>query len=283
MAWNRPSNQIEEKQDRSTHRKNRAFCILSIIGFLSAFLAGIYFCRSGEGFGEEKTTKKKHTRNVETRQHATAYHNEGMKDEKNSVLQDNSDSNKKIEGKQAVDVSSQINTNCYRVTKSKYSVFEHESESLIAYLINQPIGELVIGAYDFDEAFKRDLQQALINKIIIDPNDSEETKLIKQSVVDVKKHLSEQLRNGVDIIQLLSETRNELQTLGQYKEELACQIDELQQKEEITDQDVEDFVEAANIMLDNKGIDPLYFSKTSRIVLRSKPKIEEEPPNETYD
>jgi len=167
-------------------------------------------------------------------------------------------------------------TNQTEIARSKYDCFEHPSEMHLAFLANTPIGQMVIGEVDFDDDFMQDLQQALIDKIVINDDDDEDTIAIKQSVEDVKNELIELLKNGEDIAEILTNTRSELKQLGIYKEQLAEMIEDGQYSDGLSDEEVEDFVTAANIMLQEKGIEPLHFSKTTKMILRTKPLMQEE-------
>jgi len=135
-----------------------------------------------------------------------------------------------------------------------------------------PVGNMVIGSREFDEDFMRDLSQALVDKIEISADDSEETIHYKESVIAVKKEIKAMLKNGDDVAAALTESRRELQKLGIYRAQLEKEIYAFSSKgDEVTDDDVQDFVDAANMLLKEKGIEPFEFNQITRTIIRSNP------------
>lgn len=151
--------------------------------------------------------------------------------------------------------------------------FEFRSERQLAFLACLPVGTLVLGDEDYHtEEFKKDMEKALVNKIEILPDDDEETRYYKQSVIDVKKQLVQMLKKGEDIFDALTETRKELQQLGIYKMELEGEINKLREDDgKMTDDEVESLVEAANKMLEAKGIEKFHFNKLTQEIIKTKP------------
>ena len=64
------------------------------------------------------------------------------------------------------------------------------------------------------------------------------------------------------------DTRKEYQDLARYKMELQELINEYKKEEGVTDEDVEDFVQAANKKLEEKGIAPLNVGPITRQKIR---------------
>lgn len=156
--------------------------------------------------------------------------------------------------------------------RSRYDVFEHRVESELAFLACMPLGTMVIGNRDFDEQFMQELNVALDDEITISDDDTDETKYYKQTVMDLKKELGSMLKNGEDVAAALSQTRKELQDLGVYKTQLEIELNRFMSNgEDVSEQDVEDFVNAANIMLKEKGIEPFEFNSLTRTIMRHRP------------
>lgn len=156
--------------------------------------------------------------------------------------------------------------------RSRYDVFEHRVESELAFLACMPLGTMVIGNRDFDEQFMRELGEALDDEITISDDDTDEARYYKQTVIDLKKELGSMLKNGEDVAAALSQTRKELQDLGVYKTQLEIELNRFMSNgEDVSEQDVEDFVNAANIMLKEKGIEPFEFNSLTRTIMRHRP------------
>ena len=76
---------------------------------------------------------------------------------------------------------------------------------------------------------------------------------IKKLWREMRKELKARLDAGEDIERTLVETRKELRTLGLYREELEEHLKEFAAEKEMTERDMRDFVEAANMMLKERG------------------------------
>ncbi len=141
-------------------------------------------------------------------------------------------------------------------TKSNIPKFNHPVEREIATLLTVKPGMTLVGTPRYD-MLRKDLANALIDKIEISEDDSERDRRIKEEVIEAKKELVERVKNGEDVVEILKETRQELQRLSQYKREIQTLINEQVRDAENSDQDVADVFEAANRMLEEKGIAPL--------------------------
>ena len=163
-------------------------------------------------------------------------------------------------------------TNDFTGGKSRYEISKRRSENELLFLTCAPVGTTIIGNTDYDDAFVADLKAALNEETTIDPEDGEERVALKRQLAAVKKELRHLLAQGGDLAEILSQTRAELQDLGVYKSQLEQQIVEFQNEgDEKTDEDVEAFVMAANLMLEEKGIEPFHFNAVTKEILKHKP------------
>jgi hypothetical protein len=141
-------------------------------------------------------------------------------------------------------------------TRGNMHEFKHPVENEIAALIMAQPGEPLVGEPDYD-ALKRDFVNALIDKIEIDEEDSELDKELKQNVEDLKKDLAERVKNGEDMAEIFREARRELQQSAQFKQNIDDLVLEQLYNPEISDEDLTTTFEAANKMLESKGIEPM--------------------------
>lgn len=110
---------------------------------------------------------------------------------------------------------------------------------------------------EFGPKFDADLAAAMNEEIEFADTDTDEQRELKQAVIDTKAELAERIKNGEKASDILTETSRQLYELGQYKRNLEQQVAEIRRNENYTDQDLEDFVKAANQMLEKKGLKPL--------------------------
>jgi len=157
--------------------------------------------------------------------------------------------------------------------RGNYEIFNHRSENMIAALVCAPVGTQIVGGPNFDDGFMQDLAAALVDKIEISPDDDEQTRYYKESVIAAKKELQALLKSGGDVREELIRTRKELQDLGVYKNQLEAEIGRMQRDPDnaLSESDVGDLLEAANKMLKEKGIEPFEFNSLTKTIIRRKP------------
>ena len=135
--------------------------------------------------------------------------------------------------------------------------FKHTSEAQIAGLLEVKPGSLIVGDMKYSYRFVEDFKESLKEPIEILDTDSEYDRQLKLDVIETKKQLKAAMDRGEDIAQIMTDTRNDLRKLGQYREELRQELHKLRAGGEYTDQDLEDLTAAANKLLADKGCRPI--------------------------
>lgn len=157
-------------------------------------------------------------------------------------------------------------TQGFHPARSRTDIFKHFSEKRIAGLLLAEPGRLMIQMPTFDDRFDKDLESTILDKIEILDTDSEQDRQLKQAVIDTKKELFAHLKETGEMPStVLAAEAKKLYELGRYKHELQRQITAARKNADYSDDDVRDFVMAANSMLEQKGLKP--FSMPS-LVLR---------------
>lgn len=149
----------------------------------------------------------------------------------------------------------------YIGTKTK-QIFKSVSENQIASLLMAQPGQQFFGTMTLykSKKFKEDFVNALITPTEINEDDSDFDKTLKKAVRDTMKELAERIKDGEDLAEILTEARQELQRLGQYKQNLLSELKSIMKGQSLTDDEVKSYVQAANKMLEDKGIAPLSVS-----------------------
>ena len=135
--------------------------------------------------------------------------------------------------------------------------FKHTSEAQIAGLLEIKPGAFIVGDMKYSHRFVEDFKESLNDPIEILDTDSEYDKQLKRDVIETKKQLKSAMDRGEDIAQIMTDTRNELRKLGQYREELRQELHKIRTGGEYTEQEIEDFTVAANKLLADKGCRPI--------------------------
>ena len=138
-----------------------------------------------------------------------------------------------------------------------YAIFDTRSENSIAALLTVPPGTSAVGDPEYELWFTRDFLKSLETPIIVTKDDTPEEAQLKRDMIATKIDLKARYDAGEDIALVMKEAREELQRLSVYRTEIESAFREMTSKPGITEQDIDDFVESANIMLEAKGIEPM--------------------------
>lgn len=135
--------------------------------------------------------------------------------------------------------------------------FKYNAERQIAHLLLVELGEGMLGSgedlySDFDKEFKESLK----DEIVFDEEDTPEQRELKEALIDIRKELIERMNNGEDLSHVMLETRKQLQEMALYKEELQEEVEKLRRDGNLSKQDRLELLEAANKMLEDRGIQP---------------------------
>jgi len=142
-------------------------------------------------------------------------------------------------------------------------VFHHPSEVELDVVLSRRPGERVFGDVNW-QVFKRDLPSALVDKIKILPDDTPDIIERKQAVMEAKKELMEAIKAGEDPAEILKATRDDINRLADIRDNLQVLIAEMRQ-EGASEAEIEEAVEAANLMLNKYNIDkPIVSPRTMR-------------------
>ena len=136
--------------------------------------------------------------------------------------------------------------------------FNHDSDQMLAHLLVVKPGDTFVGDSEmiyagFAEAFKK----AMAEPIVQEDDDDDYVKELKAGVNELRNELSERIKSGEDIVKVMIETRNQMQELGHYRQELENQVIKLSGEDGMTQKDYEDLLSAANQMLEERGSKPL--------------------------
>lgn len=163
-------------------------------------------------------------------------------------------------------------TNNAVLTKPKpaYAIFNHSCENLIAAYLTLTPGEGMIGTPMLGERFRQQFLKSLEEPIIVTEDDSPEDAQLKRDMIATKIELKARMDEGEDICDIMSDTHREVQELARYKTMLQKEIRDASNNPEMTMEDVDDLIDAANMMLDAKGIAPITLGPISRRLIQRR-------------
>ena len=293
MAWNGSYSGGNKPQMKPQRRKNRPHSLLTAVGGI-AVLAGVcaiaWILASGERTPQnaDESLKTKKIRTIKTISPNLTPAKTVVKDDTPAVRTNRW--GEVVKRKKAETYVDERGILRYKIgngrvpnpddfknptrisTRGNMHEFKHPVENEIATLIMTQPGEMLVGEPDYSN-IKQDFVNALLNKIEIDENDSEMDKALKQNVEELKKELAERVKNGEDIVEIFKEARRELRMNADYKQNLNEVILEQLYDPNISDEDLETTMKAANKMLEAKGIEPIgetRFLKVRNRMLRAQ-------------
>ena len=152
------------------------------------------------------------------------------------------------------------------------SVFTNRAENEIERVLTIQPGQTLFGTRRYDQHFENEFKKSLETPILIDEDDSPYVKEVKQAMIAAKIEICDRMRNGETLAAILEETRSELTRLAQYKRDLQHEVMQATENPDFSEQDLEDYISAANKMLESKGIAPIKGGAILRrgIILRQK-------------
>ena len=130
---------------------------------------------------------------------------------------------------------------------------------IAGFLLMTP-GDSVIGEYEnYYKNFNKQFLRSLETPIIIEETDTAEEKELKEAVRDMRKELKDRLDAGEDLEKTMKDTWYQMKELAAYKEDLEKQVKQIfkEKRGKLSDQDMADLINAANEMLDSRGVSRL--------------------------
>lgn len=144
-----------------------------------------------------------------------------------------------------------------RVLSIEQRIFKYRSDMEIAGLLMAQPGDMSIGDPEYDKFFKQDFLKSLVDPAFPREGDTEEERELKKAVTEVKAELKERYDAGEDLAKIMYDARKELRELGAYKQELEEEVRKRAKDGSLSAEDIEDLVDAANVMLESRGIAPI--------------------------
>ena len=158
-------------------------------------------------------------------------------------------------------------TNTFSRSKGKWAIFNNPSENVIAATLCTIPGETLVGTIRFNGNFTKSFLKSLTTPIVVHEDEPDDVKALKRAVIEAKITLKEAYDRGEDIEQIIIDSREESQRMAQYKQQLRSNLFRVA-KDAASADDVDDALNAANLMLEDKGISPIEAGPLTRIKMK---------------
>lgn len=266
MAWNRSDETARTKSaEASKNATRRSHGLIAAAIVVLGALAAAWLLLFPNSTGEERKTTAKERKIREVKPAAGAKTNVAAVAEKNVEFRKLDDGKvmKYVNGKQAwmfprQDYHGPIHTiKVHHVQSLAEKCFPNPADRHIAQLLMIRPGDKVVGDPRYSDFFVKSFLDSFNEPVVPGPGDTDDEKELKRAVAEVKGDLKMRHEAGEDIAKIMSDTRKQLRQLSVYKRELEQQVTEFSKKPETTAEDIEDYVTAANKMLEDRGVRPI--------------------------
>ena len=129
--------------------------------------------------------------------------------------------------------------------------FKHMSENVIASILTLEPGDHVLMG-DFHPTLQEDFLKSLNEPIIINADDSEEVKNLKQDMIEIRPQIKKLIDEGHTLPEILDDYRQSIAKVQQLEFDLCKELDEIKRTATSVD-DVKDYIVAANEMMLKAG------------------------------
>ena len=136
-------------------------------------------------------------------------------------------------------------------------VFKTRPENEIAMLLTARPGDTILALCRYDDAFEAQFMSTLGHDLEVTEDDTPAHAELKRAMAETKKELAERIKNGEKLADILEETRSELRRLADYRRNMEKMVADAARNPENTEQDVADYLTAANKMLTDNGLKPI--------------------------
>ena len=256
MSWNQPSTKPQPKPV-----KGNAKWLLPVAIVLACCMCGLlfFFCSDGEKPQDSPTRIKapiKETSKTTAIHTETSKHNDASEDVKTEIKEEKVH-HPVTEEDMVNPVNNNPNVRVVRLKPQPKKLFRQTSEELIAGLIDTQPGVMVIGEIPYHK-FENDFTAAAIDKIELTDDDSDYERELKIAVEETKKAICDIMgKEGRSFADIMTEARQEQQSLAQYRLDLEDELRQIRKSGEYDADEYDKFVQAANKMLEAKGAAPL--------------------------
>jgi len=268
-GWNR-SAATSAPPPRRDARRGIIFCLCILVSLVCFVILGVWLWSGGGEAETRRPTVAKPAKIVEVAPKPVATNvTRGMDVPERKAYKDlsNAEKLKYFRDKYGDDIPDNLKpivyylenppTKNFKKKPDKASIFKYRSEREIASFLLVKPGTWMMRPTTFGAKFDVDLIQSMQDKIEIKAGDSEEQRQLKEAVIAAKEELMDLAKAGEDPSKVMTEFAKDLYQMGQYRRDLESEIRAIKNDPSKSDDELSLAVEAANKMLEKKGLKPL--------------------------
>ena len=271
MSWNRGNSRNERGgRNAAAERKPRVPLVLLVPLALAVIAAGVWLAVRGVGARREAPEGPLHRPAGKIVEAVPAVASVAEPADREKAVEvrklDDGRYMKYVDGKRAwmyprksIDPPARTNGQ-NRALSIEQRIFKYRADMEIAGLLMMHLGDMAIGDPEYDKWFERDFLKSFADPEFLLAGDTEEERALKKAVTEVKAELKARYDAGESLSRIMKEARAEMRELGAYKADIEREVRRLAKDGELSAEDIEDLVAAANKMLGARGIAPMKMS-----------------------
>ena len=156
-----------------------------------------------------------------------------------------------------------------RKPRFKYAIFEHSTDNELAAIMTLTPGQALIGGPIRRMDYKGEFLKSIETPIIVHNDDPEDVQEVKRAVIEARLLIKDAIDKGEDPADIISEAYEEAQKLALYKEDIRKEVMNMAKEDDYTEEEVDDLIASANILLEAKGIEPISLGPIMKARLRT--------------
>ena len=151
-------------------------------------------------------------------------------------------------------------------------IFKHHSDRQMSrFLTAVPGNGMVLGESKYlFKNFEKEFRESLKDPVVITADDGPEEVALKEGIIEMRAEMKARMDAGEDVAQIMRDTRDQYKELGTYRQELIKEVDKvLNERKDLTANDLDDLVKAANQMLTDRGASALKLDQIFKYRIKS--------------
>lgn len=156
-----------------------------------------------------------------------------------------------------------------RKPRFQYAIFDHATDNELAAILTLKPGQALIGGPIRHKDYTADFMKSIETPIVVHSDDPEDVQEVKRAVIEARLMIKDAIDAGEDPVEIIKNAYEEAQKLALYKDDIRREVMNMAKDGDYTEDEVDDLIDAANKMLESKGIAPIQLGPVMKARLRT--------------
>lgn len=156
-----------------------------------------------------------------------------------------------------------------RKPRFQYAIFDHATDNELAAILTLKPGQALIGGPIRHKDYAADFMKSIETPIVVHGDDPEDVQEVKRAVIEARLMIKDAIDAGEDPVEIIKNAYEEAQKLALYKDDIRREVMNMAKDGDYTEDEVDDLIDAANKMLESKGVAPIQLGPVMKARLRT--------------